>query len=129
MDQSADPCICRDCGRQAQRIFSDFLFIEDRCRFARNPRTGSTFCDMLGQEYPQDRRERDAIYKMKGIEPVSTSDMPSQWKTALDYSKHLKSGGEKLSREKEAELIEKPDLSDIKSIPQMMRESGLKLGI
>jgi putative FmdB family regulatory protein len=129
MDQASEPCICGECGIQAQRIYGDFLFLEDRCRFARNPRTGSTFSDMLGMEYPQDRRSRDALYKMKGIEPVSTTDMPSQWKTALEYRRYLDSGGKKLPPKQEAELIEKPDLSDIKSIPQMLRESNLKLGI
>jgi putative FmdB family regulatory protein len=122
------PCHCAQCGEQAERVYGNFVFVEDRCRFARNPRTGSNFSDTLGTQYPQDRRERDAIYKQKGIEPVTPSDLPSQWKTALDYSKHLKSGGEKLDRKAEAELIDKPDLSDVKSIAQMVRESGMKVG-
>lgn len=93
----------------------------------RNARTGTRFSDVLGCEMPDDRRSRDALYAAKGIEPVSPSDMPSQWKTALSYAQHLDSGGEKLSGQEEAKLIEPPDLSGVKSIRQMMDESGYRM--
>lgn len=109
-------------GCPARRVFS-FNFVEDRTRMYRNPRTGTRFSDTLGCEMPEDRASRDALYASKGIEPVSPSDMPSQWKTALEYADHLKSGGEKLDRAEEAKLIEPPDLSGVKSIAQQLRES------
>jgi hypothetical protein len=105
------------------RVFGDFNFVEDRTRMFRNPRTGTRFSDTLGCEMPEDRASRDALYASKGIEPVSPRDMPSQWKVAKEYADHLKSGGEKLDRKEEAKLIEPPDLSDVKSIAQQLRES------
>lgn len=105
------------------RVFGDFNFVEDRTRMYRNPRTGTRFSDTLGCEMPEDRVSRDALYAQKGIEPVSRSDMPSQWKTALEYANHLNTGGEKLGRKEEAKLIEPPDLSGVKSIAQQLRES------
>jgi putative FmdB family regulatory protein len=123
MSEASEPGICAACNREANRVFGDFLYFEDRCRFARNPRTGTNFSDVLGQEYPQDRATRNRVYAEKGIEPVSTSDMPSQWKTALDYRRHLDAGGDALADT--SSLIESPDLSDVKSIAQMVRESGM----
>ena len=110
----------------AMRVFGDFNFVEDRTRMFRNPRTGTRFSDTLGCEMPEDRASRDALYAQKGIEPVSPSDMPSQWKVAKEYADHLKSGGEKLDRKEEAKLIEPPDLSGVKSVAQQLRESNYR---
>jgi hypothetical protein len=109
-----------------RRVFGNFNFVEDRVRMYRNPRTGTRFSDVLGCEMPEDRASRDALYAEKGIEPVSPSEMPSQWRTALDYANHLKSGGEKLDAKAEAALIEPPDLSGVKSIKQMLAESNYR---
>jgi hypothetical protein len=128
MSEASSPYFCAACEAECVRVFDLPHFVEDRCRFARNPRTGENFSDMLGTSYPQDRRERDALYKMKGIEPVSKSDMPSQWKVAAEYAQHVKTGGGRLSKEKENDLVEKPDLSGIKSVSQMMRESNVNFG-
>lgn len=118
---------CPMCEAVAERVFGNFLFIEDRCRLYRNPRTGTRHSDVLGCDMPEDRTARDALYAEKGIEPVSWTDAPSQWKTAREYAQHLDSGGEKLDRKSEEALIEPPDLSDVKSIKQMMDESGFRL--
>jgi putative FmdB family regulatory protein len=127
--KSGDPCVCEVCGKEAPRVFGNFVFVEDRLRFMRNPRTGENFSDTLGQAFPQDRKERAAIYASKGIEPVSPSEMPSQWKTALEYNEHRRTGGDKLPPKEEAKLIEPPDLSGIKSVAQQLKESNLNIGI
>jgi hypothetical protein len=128
MSEASEPYLCAACMLECPRIFDVPHFVEDRCRFAKNPRTGEDFSDMLGQPYPKDRRERDAVYKMKGIEPVTKADMPAQWKVAAEYASHVKTGGARLSKEKENDLVEKPDLSGIKSVSQMMRESNANFG-
>jgi hypothetical protein len=122
----APPAITTEVG-EAMRVFGDFNFVEDRTRFFRNPRTGTRFSDVLGCEMPEDRVSRDALYASKGAEPVSAREMPSQWKTALEYSRHLDTGGNKLDRKEEAKLIESPDFSGVKSIKQMVQESDWRM--
>lgn len=126
MSDASLPQYCH-CGVPMRRVFDVPHFTEDRCRFSRNPRTGKDFSDMLGMAYPKDRKERDAVYKMKGIEPVTKSDMPNQWKVAMEYNDHVRTGGNRLTPKKEKELVEKPDLSGVKSVTQQLRESNVSL--
>jgi putative FmdB family regulatory protein len=125
MSEATNSAVCA-CGKQMQRVFEAPLFVEDRCRFARNPRTGKDFSDMLGMPYPKDRKERDLMYKIKGIEPVtSKSEMPSAWRTAMEYNQHVQAGGDRLSPTQEKELVAEP-LPKVKPIAQMMRESNVR---
>lgn len=45
---------------------------------------------------PETRKELEALAAQKGIEFVSPSSMPEEWKEAVAYKKHVDSGGERL---------------------------------
>ena len=125
MKDATLPFFCQ--GRQLKRIFSVPYYVEDRCRLARNPKTGEDFSDLLGQPYPKDRKERDAIYAARGIEPVTRSSAPAEWKQMAEYGEHIRTGGERIANE--ADLAPKPDLSSVKSVRQQLKESNVRLGV
>lgn len=92
----AAPTSVQCCEYEANRVYGDFQFTEDRCRQFRNPVDGSKFSYSLGQEYPQSRGERDALFGALGCEPVTRGTMPAQWKWHQEYADHKLHGGEPL---------------------------------
>jgi putative FmdB family regulatory protein len=122
MGECPPETICSTCDGIARRLFGNFHFQEDRCRFSRSPIDGSKRSQMLGQEYPQDRRERDAIYAAKGIEPVTASTMPENWRRMKEYADHVKTGGEHIDTK-----VFLPPAAPVKSIRDRLRESNVKI--
>ena len=113
---------CEACGEPAARVLGNFQFQEDRCRFSRNPDDGSKRSRMLGQDYPQDRRERDAIYAAKGIEPVTASTMPENWRAMKEYAEHVKTGGERVDTK-----VFLPKAAPVKTVRERLRESNVRI--
>lgn len=99
-DTSEAPlCYYTDNNRHAgKRVYSPVTipnFTEDRLRLWKGP-LGNGYSTALGQRMPETRKELERIAAEKGVEFVSPSAMPKEWQEAVDYSKHVNSGGERL---------------------------------
>lgn len=71
-------------------------FTEDRLRLWSNPQQGGRFSNALGCDMPETRKDLERLAAEKGIEFVSPSSMPDEWKEAVEYKAHVDSGGERL---------------------------------
>jgi hypothetical protein len=60
---------------------------------------------------PSSRSERKAIERARGIEFVSPSDFNADEKRAMDYRKHVDSGGERIPEKHPEMKAKKGDLS------------------
>jgi hypothetical protein len=80
----------------AQRVFGNFQFSEDRCRFFRNPIDGTQHSYSLGMQYPDTRAARNATFAALGCEPVTRKTMPENWRWHQEYAEHKAHGGERL---------------------------------
>lgn len=110
------PC----CEHDATRVYGVFQFNEDRCRQFRNPVDGTSHSYSLGCQYPQSRRERDALFSALGCEPVTRGTMPEQWKWHQEYAEHKRHGGEALPNDGYV-----PPKSDVTVLDQL-RKSDVK---
>ncbi len=113
---------CPQCHAPARRVYTVFQYTEDRTRHFRNPVTGDRHSFMLGQPMPESRREFHKLCEQKGIEPVSRSSMPKEWKAASEYARHVKSGGERV----DPSTVAKPEAEPVKSVREMVRENAHK---
>lgn len=101
-DRSDGPTICfgRDlANHDGKRVYSAATipnFTEDRLRLWRNTAQGGRFSNALGCDMPETRKELERLAQEKGIEFVSPSAMPDEWKEAVEYKAHVDSGGERL---------------------------------
>jgi len=109
---------CGSCHRMAQRVIGDFQFTEDRTRFFRNAVDGTRFSYSLGQEYPDSRRDRDALFSEKGCEPVTRGTEPTYLRENREYLAHLQSGGDR-DRRFEATPPEPPKKGSVTVLSQM----------
>lgn len=104
------------CQERAKRLYS-FLFTEDKRRFRRG------LSPVTGQPYASSRSEEKVIEKQSGIEFIAPSDMPSSWKAARDYHRHVKSGGDRV----DPKSVMPPEKIPGKSILQRMAEKGVRV--
>lgn len=95
----------------------------DRYRLFRNPHTGTRYSYALGQDMPETAGEYHRICEQKGIEPVSPSTMPEQWKAAAEYARHVKQGGDRVDP---ASVVPKEPITGVKSVRDMVRENPQK---
>lgn len=113
---------CPYCHGTSRRIFSVPQYSEDRTRFFRGA-TGTRYSHMLGQDMPESRSEFHRICEQKGIEPVSRASIPSHWKEAASYARHVRDGGERVDP---ASVVPKEPIEGVKSVRDMVRENPEK---
>lgn len=111
------PC----CEFDAQRVYGNFQFSEDRTRFFRNPVDGTTHSYSLGMQYPDTRAKRDATFTALGCEPVTRKTMPESWRWHQEYAEHKRRGGEPLPNDGAAATPGKLTVLD------QLRRSGVKI--
>lgn len=105
-------------GTVAPRVF-DFQFQEDRRRLR-----GGGISLVTGQPYAQTRAEERAIEQARGIEFVGPAEMPRQWREALEYRRHVDSGGERLPFEQ----VHAPEVVETRPLTSYMDEAGFRVG-
>ena len=86
----------RHAGKRVYSPATIANFTEDRLRLWRNTQQGGRFSNALGCDMPETRKELERLAAEKGIEFVSPSSMPDQWREAVEYKAHVDSGGERL---------------------------------
>jgi hypothetical protein len=74
-------------GCLGSRVYS-FYTVEDR-RHMRRGISATT-----GLPYASSRSEEKLFEKQRGVEFIGKNDMPTEWKDAVEYSQHIRSGGE-----------------------------------
>lgn len=112
------PC----CESQAERVYGNFQFSEDRTRFFRNPVDGTRFSYSLGMQYPDTRAARDKTFAALGCEPVTRKTMPENWRWHQEYAEHKRQGGERLPGD--GAPISKPVGITVR---EQFRRSGVKV--
>lgn len=103
------------CGGYARRQFQ-FQFTEDRRRF----RQGKS--RVTGLPYATDRAEERLIERKYGINFATASDLTPKEQRLAEYSRHVKSGGERLPAE-----VVNPVVVKRKSVHDVLRERNIKL--
>jgi putative FmdB family regulatory protein len=118
----AETCAC---GREARRVFTVFLFQEDRTRQYYNSLDGTRKSYVTGQDMPDTRREYYQQLEAIGAEPVSKATEPVQWKENREYAEHVKTGGDRDTKfEKAAHPDSKPGNL---TVLQQLKTSGVKI--
>lgn len=118
MGQAPSFVTCEEHQHKAPRYF-DFQFQQDNRRF-RKGRSAVT-----GERYAESRAEERRIEKERGIEFIGRGEMPEKWKRAAEYSRHVKTGGDRDASLERA--IAAPEPVKSKTILQRMAEKGVRV--
>ncbi|MDE2102032.1 MAG: zinc ribbon domain-containing protein [Patescibacteria group bacterium] len=126
MGEAAAQEPCPSCGKLARRVFTAPHFTEDRTRFWRNSR-GTRFCGSLGEDLPDSRKDAEALARAKGVEFMTSDEVPANLRFAQEYGRHLKHGGDRINNAAAARAMSAPQ-EPAKTIVEALRESGVRLG-
>ena len=111
--------LCFKCDNAKTGPIVNVYFQEDRLRFWKGP-LGNGYSTALGGPMPETRKELNRVAQERGVEFVSPKSMPSEWVDAVEYKKHVDSGGKR--EEDPSSFYNLDGFSSTDTRPQYMKD-------